>query len=145
MQTVFEVHTLKGGQWLIDSSHQTREAAMEAAKLLHAEGHLQGVKVIKDSLDEKTGMSKELVVFDTSKAPKAAAAPAEAPKAPAKPDPKAGAADAKPAAAGDAKAPSADAGKKDSSTGTALKAIMWLVLLMVLAGGVLYLTGGLKR
>ncbi len=46
MATNFEVHTLKGGKWMIDSHRQTREAAMDAAKLLHGEGHLEGVKVI---------------------------------------------------------------------------------------------------
>jgi hypothetical protein len=133
MRTMFEVHTLKGGQWMIDSSHQTRDAAIEAAKLLHAEGHLQGVKVVKDTLDEKSGMSKEMVVFDTSK-PAKATAPA--------PDPKAAAsAKAAPAPA----APPAAGPKKGSTTVTALKALMWLGLLIVLAGGVLYLTGGLTR
>lgn len=133
MATVFEVHTLKGGKWMIDSHHQNREAAMDAAKLLHAEGHLEGVKVIKDTLDEKSGMSKELVVFDTSKARKAAA-PAPAPEALK--------AATQPA---DAKATPADTDKGSSTTGTALKSLMWLAILLVLAGGVLYLTGGLGR
>lgn len=136
MTTQFEVHTLKGGKWMIDSHHQNREAAMDAAKLLHAEGHLEGVKVIKDTLDEKTGMSKELVVFDTSKARKATAAPAPGPEAP-----KAG---AQPAVA-DVKAAPADADKGPSTISTALKSIMWLAILLALAGGVLYLTGGLGR
>jgi hypothetical protein len=134
MATQFEVHTLKGGKWMIDSHHQNREAAMEAAKLLHGEGHLEGVKVIKDTLDEKTGMSKELLVFDTSKQRKAAAPPPPPPEAP-----KAG------APAAEVKAPPPSETKGDSSTGTALKAVMWLILLLALAGGVLYLTGGLGR
>ncbi|MSP88470.1 MAG: hypothetical protein EXQ92_06605 [Alphaproteobacteria bacterium] len=113
---------------MIDSHHQTREAAMDAAKLLHAEGHLEGVKVIKDMLDEKSGMSKELVVFDTSKARKAAAPP-----------PKTGVQTA------DVKAAPPSETKNGSTTGTALKSIMWLAILLVLAGGVLYVTGGLGR
>jgi hypothetical protein len=110
---------------------------METAKLLHAEGHLQGVKVIKDTFDEKTQLSKELVIYDTSKTPKDRAPP---------PPPEA----AKPAAA---PAPKADVdfkgggpkGEKKSDTSTALKAILWLGLLLAFAGAVLWLTGGLKR
>jgi hypothetical protein len=91
MATLFEVHTLKGGKWMVDSTYPDRDAAIEVAKSLHGEKRFEGVKVIKDTFDPKTNASREIVIYDTSKpvfekptvAPKdasKAAAPAKAEK-----------------------------------------------------------------
>ena len=69
-QSLYEVHTLKGGQWIIDSTYPDREASIEVAKQLHGEKRFDGIKVIKDTFDTKTGQGKEIVVYDTSKAPR---------------------------------------------------------------------------
>ncbi len=89
--TIFEVHTLKGGTWMIDSTHKDRDAAMEVARSLYGEKVYDGVKVVKDVFDPVTNASKEIVIFDTAKqsaerkapppAAKKAAAPAGAAKA----------------------------------------------------------------
>ncbi len=47
-QTLFEVHTLKGGQWQVDSTYQNRDQAIEVARGLFGEKVYQGVKVIQD-------------------------------------------------------------------------------------------------
>lgn len=47
-QTLFEVLTLKGGQWQVDSTYQQRDEAIEVARSLFGEKVFQGVKVIQD-------------------------------------------------------------------------------------------------
>ena len=69
-RSLFEVHTLKGGQCIIDSTYPDKDSSIEVAKQLYGEKRFQGVKVIKDTYDAKTGKGKEIVVFDTSKAPR---------------------------------------------------------------------------
>ncbi|MBM3546340.1 MAG: hypothetical protein FJX54_05280 [Alphaproteobacteria bacterium] len=67
MPTNFEVHTLKGGVWQIDSTYQTREPAIETAKQLYGEKRFEAIKVIKDDFDPKTNKGKEIVIYDTAK------------------------------------------------------------------------------
>ena len=133
-QSLFEVHTLKGGQWVIDSTYPSRDAAIEVAKSLYGEKRFDGVKVIKDTFDPATGQGKELVVFDTSKAPKEKTPPPAA-----KPEP---ASTAAPAAAPSAAAPARAASKKkgmSKDVSVAAKAIGWLVVIIVGGLGVLFL------
>ncbi|WP_420402557.1 hypothetical protein [Nisaea sp.] len=95
VQTLYEVHTLKGGSWAVDSTYPDRDGAIEVAKSLHGEKHFQAVKVVKDTYDPATGQGKEIVVFDTASkvgrdkpAPAADEAPsAAAPAAPLSPAP----------------------------------------------------------
>ncbi|WP_193172003.1 hypothetical protein [Nisaea nitritireducens] len=91
VQTLYEVHTLKSGNWAVDSTYPDRDTAIDVAKSLHGEKQFQAVKVIKDTFDEATGNGKEIVVFDTSskvsrdKTPPAPEQPAAAAAAPARP------------------------------------------------------------
>ena len=82
MPTNFEVHTLKGGTWQIDSTYQAREPAIETAKQLYGEKRFEAIKVIKDDFDPKTNTGKEIVIYDTSKpqAERKAPPPKEEPK-----------------------------------------------------------------
>ncbi|SDF55915.1 MULTISPECIES: hypothetical protein [Thalassobaculum] len=129
-QSLYEVHTLKGGQWVIDSTYPDKDTSIEVAKQLHGEKRFEGIKVIKDTFDPKTGQGKELVVFDTSKAPKERSAPP--PPAAAK---SAEAAAAAPAAA----APRAKKKPKNQDVSVALKATGWLVAIVIGGLGVLFL------
>ncbi|UUX48336.1 hypothetical protein NUH88_13025 [Nisaea acidiphila] len=82
VQTLYEVHTLKGGNWAVDSTYPDRDGAIEVAKSLHGEKQFQAVKVVKDTYDPATGQGKEIVVFDTtSKVNRDKPAPAAAPQA----------------------------------------------------------------
>ncbi len=130
-QSLYEVHTLKGGQWVIDSTYPDKETSIEVAKQLHGEKRFEGIKVIKDTFDPKTGQGKELVVFDTSKAPKDR--PAPPPPAAAKQ----AAADA-PAAA-PAAAARTKKKPKNQDVSVALKATGWLVAIVIGGLGVLFL------
>lgn len=74
-QTLFEVHTLKGGQWQVDSTYQQRDEAIEVARGLFGEKVFQGVKVIQDKYDPKTGDNRESVIYDSNKQVKPRSAP----------------------------------------------------------------------
>lgn len=133
-QSLYEVHTLKGGQWVIDSTYPDRDTSIEVAKSLHGEKRFDAIKVIKDTFDPKTGKGKELVVFDTSKAPREKSSPAPA-----------AAKVAEAAAATAAKGPSEPrpAGKpakgRSQDVSVAVKAALWLTVILVGGLGVLFL------
>lgn len=124
VQTLFEVHTLKGGSWAVDSTYPDRDIAIETAKSLHGEKQFEAVKVIKDTYDSATGNGKEIVVFDTTSkvrdkapAPEVAAAPAAT-------------------AALKQAAPARGRGKpKSSSSDYAMAVKVTLLLVLILAGG----------
>lgn len=130
-RSLFEVHTLKGGQWVIDSTYPDRDSAIEVAKQLYGEKRFQGVKVIKDTYDAKTGQGKEIVVYDTSKAPRDKTPP---PKTEPEPEPaRAG------AAAATAPATRKKKAGMNKDVSVALKAVGWLVL--ILAGAAALILG----
>jgi hypothetical protein len=133
-QSLYEVHTLKGGQWVIDSTYPDREASIEVAKQLHGEKRFDAIKVIKDTFDPRTGQGKELVVYDTSKAPRDKAPPQQPAAAKA----------AEAAAATVAKAPEGRPAAKpkkarNQDVSVAIKAVLWLTVILVGGLGVLFL------
>jgi hypothetical protein len=67
MATNYEVHTLKGGVWQIDSTYSQRDAAIDTAKQLYGEKRFEAIKVVKDDFDPKTNQGKEIVIYDTAK------------------------------------------------------------------------------
>jgi hypothetical protein len=132
-QSLYEVHTLKGGQWVIDSTYPDRDSAIEVAKQLYGEKRFDGVKVVKDTFDPKTGEGKEIVVFDTSKAPREKSPP---------PPPAAKAAEAAPPAAKPAVEPRARQRYKKEhhkDISVAVKASLWLTVILIGGLGILYL------
>ena len=66
-QTQFEVLTLKNSEWQTDTHDSDRDEAIEEARNLYGQGHLEGVKVIGEIYDDQTGTSKEQTIFDTTK------------------------------------------------------------------------------
>lgn len=82
MPTNYEVHTLKGGVWQIDSTYPQRDPAIETAKQLYGEKRFEAIKVIKDDFDPKTNKGKEIVIYDSAKggAEKKPPLPKEEPK-----------------------------------------------------------------
>jgi hypothetical protein len=132
-QSLYEVHTLKGGQWVIDSTYPDRDSAIEVAKQLYGEKRFDGVKVVKDTFDPKTGEGKEIVVFDTSKAPREKTPP---------PPPAAKAAEAAAPAAKPAVEPRARQRYKKEhhkDISVAVKASLWLTVILIGGLGILYL------
>ena len=58
---------LKNGDWQTDAHYSDREEALDEARNLYGQGHLDGVKVIGEVYDDQTGTSKEQTIFDTTK------------------------------------------------------------------------------
>lgn len=141
VQTLFEVHTLKGGNWVVDSTYPDRDGAIEVAKSLHGEKSFQAVKVVKDTFDPATGQGKEIVVFDTtSKVNRDKPAPA-AEEAPSTPP---GAAAVLQPAAAKSKRP---AKGKNTKSDYAMAVKVSVLLVVILAGGLgaiylLHMAGG---
>lgn len=130
-QTTFEVHTLKGGQWQVDSTYQQRDKAIEVARSLFGEKVFEGVKVIQDKYDPNTGDNRETIIYDSNKQVKPRAAPAA--EAEPAPSPASRPASAPPKSAKSSKS----VGRKD--TAVAVKAS--LLLIVILAGGLGMLFG----
>ena len=131
VSTNYEVHTLKGGRWVVDSTYQNRETALDLARPLHGEKQFEGIKVIRDTYDRETDAARETVIYDSSKPVKDKAAPAE-------PDSKE-AVESGPKADVDFKGGSRPTPKKTSDHGVALKAVLWLVAILVAGLGILFL------
>lgn len=132
MATNYEVHTLKGGIWQIDSTYPQRDPAIEVAKQLYGEKRFEAIKVVKDDFDPKTNTGKEIVIYDTAKPQ------AERKGPPSKEEAKA--ATEKAATEKKANVDFHGGGKAAKKAETSLvKAILWLVAL--LAGGILVLYG----
>lgn len=121
MPILYEVHTLKGGNWMIDSTYSDRDKAVDTAKQLYAEKRFEGVKVIKDDYDPDANQGREIVIYDTSK-------PAVERRAPVKEAPKAApAADAK--ANVDFKHHKHKAGAK-AEVSVFLRSVIWLLVIL---------------
>ncbi|MCR9255937.1 MAG: hypothetical protein NXI16_07555 [Alphaproteobacteria bacterium] len=67
MSANYEILTLKGGQWQIDTTMKNRDDAIEHAKELFAEKRYDGVKVLKDVVDPRTNKSKEITIYDSTR------------------------------------------------------------------------------
>lgn len=64
-QTNYEVHVKQNGRWEIQSrhGHADKEKAIEEAKTLDNQKHIQSVKVIQEVFDTEEGTSKEYNVY----------------------------------------------------------------------------------
>jgi adenylate cyclase len=64
-QTTYEVYVFSASRWEIHSRFPTRkmEDAVQDAKAQEKLSRIDAVKVIKDTLDDETGLSKEIVVY----------------------------------------------------------------------------------
>jgi hypothetical protein len=124
VQTLYEVHTLKSGNWAVDSTYPDRDTAIDVAKSLHGEKQFQAVKVIKDTFDEATGNGKEIVVFDTTSKVNRDKSPPPAPDKP-----------ATAAAAPARSAPARSVKGKNTKGDYAMAAKVTLLLVLILVGG----------
>ena len=133
VQTLYEVHTLKSGKWMVDSTYPDRDQAVNVAKSLYGEKQFEAVKVIKDSFDSATGEGKEAVVFDTASKITRAKPPPPPPSAKEKPV----------AAAAPSRRPKPVRPTKGSTSKSdyAMAIKVMLLLLLILGGGfgILYL------
>ena len=123
-ETTYEVLSLKGDQWQTDTIYSDRDEAIEAARMLHGDPHIDGAKVISEVYDDKTGGSKETTIFNTTTKIKTKQGQPEAK------------ADIVPRRRG---RPPSDKGKKGrKDLVVAAKAAFWLLLILIGGLGVLY-------
>ena len=124
-QTQFEVLTLKNGEWQTDTMYSDREEAIEEARNLYGQGHLDGVKVIGEVYDDATGTSKEQTIFDTTKKIKVDKNEKQSHEP-------------VPPRAGRVSAQKRNKPKKGNDFFVAIKAAFWLLLILAGGLGVLY-------
>jgi len=64
-QTSYEVHVKQAGRWEIHARYSAteKEKAIEEAKALDAQAHIEAVKVIQEIYDPAEGVSKEYNVY----------------------------------------------------------------------------------
>ncbi|MDP6352223.1 MAG: hypothetical protein QF926_10590 [Alphaproteobacteria bacterium] len=93
MKISYELHSEVKGRWNIERTYLGNEKniALEDAKRLNSESHVSAVKLIRESFNEATNQSNEVVIFDTTKSgggESAKPVPAPAKPAPEKPEAK---------------------------------------------------------
>ncbi len=59
----FEVYSLRGGHWNLDSVHDDRSLALHEARHLLKRRHEKGVKVVKENYDDETNKSIPTTIF----------------------------------------------------------------------------------
>ncbi len=59
----FEVHSLRNGNWYIDSVYDDREQALHEARDLLDRRHQRGVKVIQENYNDENGTSISRTIF----------------------------------------------------------------------------------
>ena len=69
MKVSYELHAQAKDRWNIErvyKGHQ-KEDALEDARQLNAESHIQAVKLFRETYNESENISSEVVIFDTTK------------------------------------------------------------------------------
>jgi len=69
----YEVHVLRGHDWIIDSVYESREDALRDARAVVAGNPQASVQLIEERFDPRTGASQETVVFRAQPADKGSA------------------------------------------------------------------------
>lgn len=64
---LFEVHSLRNGNWYIDSVYDDREQALHEARDLFERRHHRGVKVIQENYDDESDISISRTIFTEEK------------------------------------------------------------------------------
>ena len=67
MEITYEVYTLEKARWIIDSRYQNseKEKAIEEAKLLAKQPHIEATRVVRESYNSEDGMARERTIFDS--------------------------------------------------------------------------------
>ena len=67
MQVSYEVYTLSGGRWLLDSRYddEARDVAIDEARQLAKRGRVEATKVVQEDYDEGTHFVREWTVYST--------------------------------------------------------------------------------
>ncbi len=68
MKVSYELHAQAKDRWNIERVYQghQKEDALEDARALNAEAHIQAVKLVRETYNEAENSSSEVVIFDTT-------------------------------------------------------------------------------
>ena len=69
METHCELYVKQNNRWILEANFQThqREEALEEAKQLGRQGHIQAVKVVREQRNPKSGLTRETTIYSTDK------------------------------------------------------------------------------
>ena len=69
METDYELYVKQNNRWILEANFQThqREEALEEAKQLGRQGHIQAVKVVREQRNPKSGLTRETTIYSTDK------------------------------------------------------------------------------
>ena len=69
METHYELYVKQNNRWILEANFQThqREEALEEAKQLGRQGHIQAVKVVREQRNPKSGLTRETTIYSTDK------------------------------------------------------------------------------
>jgi hypothetical protein len=72
MEVTHEVYTLEKDRWIIDSRHKKseKEKAIDEAKLLAKQPHIEATRVVRESCNSEDGMAREETIFDSRPIPR---------------------------------------------------------------------------
>ncbi len=63
MSVLFEVHSLRNGNWYIDSVYDDRDQALHVARDLFNNRHQNGIKVVQENYNDETDTSIKRTIF----------------------------------------------------------------------------------
>lgn len=69
MKVTYELHAQSKDRWNIECVYQghQKEEALEDARALNSESHIQAVKLVRETYNEAENSSSEVVIFDTAR------------------------------------------------------------------------------
>ncbi len=72
MRVTYELHSQVKDRWNIECVYRgdQKEEALEDARLLNQESHIQSVKLVREAYNESENSFSEVVIYDTSKGAK---------------------------------------------------------------------------
>lgn len=72
MRVTYELHSRVKDRWNIERVYKgdQKEEALEDARLLYQEPHIQSVKLVREAYNESENSFSEVVIFDTTKSGK---------------------------------------------------------------------------
>lgn len=69
METHYELYVKQNNRWILEANFQAhqREEAIEEAKQLGRQGHIQAVKVVREQRNPKSGLTRESTIYSTDR------------------------------------------------------------------------------
>ncbi len=66
-QTIFELHTFRGGHWKVDSIFDDRALALSEAARIESSGRFPAIRVVQENYDRYANEFRTKVIYRTSR------------------------------------------------------------------------------